>query len=292
MKIIVIFSLVLLCGLAVGQTVFPEVPYLKLVIEGSIEIEGDLEVNKEFTIIFKFMLKPEGYNYRMRLWADSCLHTRAARGDTASILTLKMYETRVDMAYLSADPNVEYLTPAAWIGKLVPNRQNVLVVKARVLHEYQFGIGGTVSTMCDGVTPSSSCATDNFFASRMFFKGKVPEVKLPEGYIVPAKKGQAEIKTIYEVGPSLDSSHPPLKIEEAAPVPTKQIDTGDGAKQPDKRISQTESGKGRLEIKTIHMIDLPRDSPLAIRKMDGMTPSINTPKRDSIMDATNPAPSR
>jgi hypothetical protein len=214
--------LVLVLFLAVQTAFASSASRPELEIEGSIAIESNFEESMEFNIVFKFMLKPEGHSYDIIQQQLESLRSKAKSGDSEAIATLNRFNQKIDTAYLLADSNIEFLSPASWSGKLEPNKENRLTVKARLLYKVQTRVEGVIGSACErGIEANTiQCTFNSHFASDVLFEEISPDKKTPKTdtlYIDSTGKAII-IKQIHELRPSIIES--PKVIEKTdGPTP-------------------------------------------------------------------------
>ena len=171
MRRFAVFGVAIIAFLCCNCVFGGESVYLRNAIDGSIVIEGNPEVNREITIVFTFMLKPEGPFFRQMKEFEKQFAERAAKGDTSAAMAIRGWAERIDHANLLPDTNVEYLGKPEWTGQLKPLQQYEITVKARLRYKMATQISGVVETYCGTAAFPSPCMTANFFVSDTLFRG-------------------------------------------------------------------------------------------------------------------------
>jgi len=197
--------------------------YQSTAMEGAIVVDGDIEVNSEFTIVFTFTLKPEAHYYRQMVGLEERLLAKSRNGDTAAANAAKMLRERIDRACLLPDTNVEYLSDPNWIGQMNPLQENKLTVKARLRHQMPTQIVGLAETFCGTAAFPSQCVTANFFASDTLFRGvDIGEKRTTQKPDTIWQNGHPIIiKQVFESPLQLDTI-PRLKKMEGPPAPKQK----------------------------------------------------------------------
>ncbi len=185
-------------------------PWPKLEMQGSIEIQGSTEPGSEFNIIFKYKLLPQGKYYEMIGRQIAQLEQKAASGDSNAIAAVNRFHEARDTAYLMVDTNIEYLSNSYWGGRLEPNKEQTLLVRARTKNKVPFSIVGLVGSICyrsqDYLPEGFSCATWNSFASQAInaVAGQIPETPAYD-ILYDSAGGRVYIKPAVEIGPRPDN---------------------------------------------------------------------------------------
>lgn len=235
-----IIAIVLLCvcyGSLLPDTML-QVPF---VVDGSISVEGDPEVNPEITITFVFMLKPEGPYYQQMKEFEERFAAQAEKGDSAAVAIVKELSERIDHASLLPDTNVEYLTNPVWTGQIKPLQKYEFIVKARLRHEMPTQLVGVVETYCGTATFPSQCRSANYFVSDTLFRGiDIAKPAPPKPDTLWRDGHPIIIQTIHKPVLQIDTIPPVEKIE--GPVPPHR--------QPERKtISAIPSQRGLGAIK-------------------------------------------
>jgi hypothetical protein len=214
MKRFTVIIVILLCTFS--GSLFPDtmlqVPF---VVDGSITVKGDPQVNPEITIIFEFMLKPEGPYYQQMKDFERQFSERAEKGDTSAAMAVRDWAERIDQASLLVDTNVEYLTEPVWTGQLEPLQKYELLVNARIRHRIPTQIHGVVGAYCGTVAYPSPCYSANYFVSDTLFRGvEIPKPAPPKPDTLWKDGHPIIIQTIYKPVLQVDTI-PPVRPQRA-----------------------------------------------------------------------------
>lgn len=198
-------------SLSQTSATLPSIP--KLVIDGQVDVIGDLSPGNEFDIVFKFTLRPEGNLYSL-LQREKTMIDSLDQTDSATIPWKKVYMESRDTAYIRPNNNIEFLSPNGWSGKALADSQIVLIVRARLREKVKTVITVIVETNCrEGYDAYEDrvqiCATYNTFASKAIYSTRTHSHKSNR---VDILKGGVIIKQVSRMGPPPDSS---IKIKKS-----------------------------------------------------------------------------
>ncbi len=144
----------------------------ELTFESSFEVIGDLTPGKEIEIIFKFELQPDSnfYQFLAPYFGDSTIYE--SRWHSQAVYDAIANSTGFDTAYIYSDSTVYFFSEPSWKGKLKPNREEVIRIKARLGTTIPHSIIACIKTMCEESPPefglrSISCFTTNIFVKKL-----------------------------------------------------------------------------------------------------------------------------
>jgi hypothetical protein len=218
MKLFAIFTALVLSFQCYDNATCQDGLFRSLDMDGTITVEGNPELDPQVTVIFSFMLKPEGTYYRQMALLEKRLTEKAKGGDTSAVALLKNLTGRTDHARLLPDTNIEYLTNTEWVGKMEPMQKYTLTAMARLRHKMPTQIMGIVEAFCGTADTVSSCATINIFSSDTFFRDVETTKPTPLKPDTLWKDGHPIIiQTICKPILQIDTIPPVEKIE--GPVP-------------------------------------------------------------------------
>ncbi|MCP4569280.1 MAG: hypothetical protein GY841_17025 [FCB group bacterium] len=186
----------------------------ELVTDGSITIVGDVEAGAEFDIIFKFTLLPKGAMYEVMQEQKKMMSDRAKDGDTLAMESLHGLAKRPDIAMIEANENIEFLSQTIWVGKLEPNMENTLIVKAQLKEKKETTIRGIIGYSCDELAET---AEDICVGRNIFWIAVLPGVNIPQppeekwDTITTRAGGTVRIKKTGGLSPPINGISPEIK---------------------------------------------------------------------------------
>lgn len=216
-QVLAIVAIVLFCA---GQNGICSSPMFQepFVVNGSILVVGEPQINTEITVIFTFTLKPEGPYYLRMVELERRFAAQAEKGDSAAAAIVRELSGRIDHASLLPDTNVEFLTNPVWTGQIKPSQEYEFTVRARLRHEMPTQILGVVETYCGTAAFPSQCRSANYFVSDTLFRGvAMPQLVPPRPDTLWKNGHPIIIQTIYKPVLQVDTIPPVEKIE--GPVP-------------------------------------------------------------------------
>ena len=196
-------------SLSQSSATSPSIP--SLVIDGQVDIIGELSPGNEFDIVFKFTLRPEGNLYSL-LQREKTMIDSLDQTDSATIPWKKVYMESRDTAYIRPNNNIEFLSANGWGGKLIANTEVILKVRARLKKDVKTQFVGSVHTLCTknlrpDVKNDYLCETTNIFPSYKSYLPKNPEgVSTLKIQKIDTLKNGVIIKQVSRLGPPPDSS--------------------------------------------------------------------------------------